>query len=593
MMRTSGQLLLLLTLAGVVGLLLASSASVAGETRIVINWADTIIKSRTETTYQVVVNPMIRRGSPIHDATFAAIKDLGADMVRFVPWLPYPRLGVAELQPPNGNPICAVAPGQENVFLGCPNGVFSSIDFASYGTPTGFCRSFKKSSCNAASSLAAVQKLCLGKASCVVPVDPATFGGDPCYGTVKHLSVQATCTGTRNTTSWDFNLIDPMMEDLMNATSGHSTIINFSTIPEWMFITSYNVTYPDDPNQVFWSYEQGTTLRDPSLREVGDYYKRLVSWYTKGGFTDEFGVMRKSGHYYDIPYWEVLNEVDAEHSMSPEYYTKVYDAIVTSIREVQPNMKFVGMALAGHPEYNWFQYFLNHSNHQAGIPLDWISYHFYAGASSRTDPATYAAFFPQADGFLLEVKYREQIRKVLSPNTKTDLDELGVILPNDNDPNPAPIPDIYWNAAGSMYAYLVFNLALQGIDRVGESQLVGYPTQYPSVSLIDWKTGKPNARYWVLSLLHRYFGIGDELVSTVTEDPINLFAQAYVTASGARRVAIINKTLQPIVATLPGAAQRRLSYVDLSTGYNPPKTITLTSDTFTVTPFAVFLVQLD
>ena len=25
------------------------------------------------------------------------------------------------------------------------------------------------------------------------------------------------------------------------------------------------------------------------MKEVADYYARLLSWYTKGGFTDEFG----------------------------------------------------------------------------------------------------------------------------------------------------------------------------------------------------------------------------------------------------------------------------------------------------------------
>jgi len=30
-----------------------------------------------------------------------------------------------------------------------------------------------------------------------------------------------------------------------------------------------------------------------------------------------------------------------------------------------------------------------------------------------------------------------------------------------------------------------------GIDLAGESQLVGYPTQLPSVSMMDWIDGKP------------------------------------------------------------------------------------------------------
>ena len=45
---------------------------------------------------------------------------------------------------------------------------------------------------------------------------------------------------------------------------------------------------------------------------------------------------------------------------------------------------------------------------------------------------------------------------------------------------------------------------------IGESQLVGYPSQFPSVSMIDWKNGKPNARYWVLSLLKDNFHPGDQ-----------------------------------------------------------------------------------
>ena len=36
-------------------------------------------------------------------------------------------------------------------------------------------------------------------------------------------------------TSWDFSLIDPLVEDFEAATRGHSTIMNFSTIPEWMW----------------------------------------------------------------------------------------------------------------------------------------------------------------------------------------------------------------------------------------------------------------------------------------------------------------------------------------------------------------------
>ena len=99
-----------------------------------VEWSHPVVTSRSAATFQIVVNPPLRPGQPLSAAAYKAVQELGADYVRYVPWLPYPRLGVAELEPP------------------------------------------------------AKQK-----------------------------------------TSWDFSLIDPMMADLMHATAGHSTIVNFST----------------------------------------------------------------------------------------------------------------------------------------------------------------------------------------------------------------------------------------------------------------------------------------------------------------------------------------------------------------------------
>src|SRR5436305_3627489 len=98
--------------------------------------------------------------------------------------------------------------------------------------------------------------------------------------------------------------------------------------------------------------------------------------------------------------------------------------------------------------------------------------------------------------------------------------ELGVILPTDIDEIlamkalPNPIPERYWNAAGALFAYLFVEETKLGIDVIGESQLIGYPTQFPSVSMVNWTSGKPNARFWVLSLLNNSFHIGDRLVAT-------------------------------------------------------------------------------
>ncbi len=63
-------------------------------------WDHVNRESNTTPTLQVVVNPPLRRGTPVHDNAFQTLHDIGADYVRYVPWLPYPRLAVAELEPP-------------------------------------------------------------------------------------------------------------------------------------------------------------------------------------------------------------------------------------------------------------------------------------------------------------------------------------------------------------------------------------------------------------------------------------------------------------------------------------------------------------
>jgi hypothetical protein len=477
--------------------LTAQSPGAAEACKVTVDWNKVTGVSKTTPTLQVVVNPPLRRGSPIHDRVFEGLHDLGADYVRYVPWLPYPKLAVAELEPP--------ADGK---------------------------------------------------------------------------------------TSWDFSLIDPMMEDFMNATAGHSVIINFSTIPQWMWKTNNPVPYPSDPNQVDWHYERGTALVDPSMKQVEDYYGRLVSWYTRGGFRDEYGHEHKSDHHYRINYWEVLNEVDFEHHMSPEFYTHIYDAIAGAIHKVDPGIRFVGMALADPSnEPQFFEYFLNHKNHRPGIPLDMISYHFYASPAADENPDVWQyTFFNQANRFLDTVRYIQAIRERLSPKTETDTDELGAILPGDPQ-GKLPIPNFYWNLCSAMYAYLYGNLANLGVQVAGESQLVGYPSQFPSVSMVNWNTGQPNARFWTLKLLRDNFGPGDKLVHTETSIPY-VYVQAFATPNGGHKLLLANERNRPFEITIPGAAGGTEGYVDHTTGERPPASAHLSSDGLTLRGFGVAVVTL-
>jgi hypothetical protein len=293
----------------------------------------------------------------------------------------------------------------------------------------------------------------------------------------------------------------------------------------------------------------------------------------------------------------VLNEIEFEHKMSPEFYTKLYDAVATAMRKVQPDLKFVGMALAM-PSLNprYFEYFLNSKNHEPGIPLDFISYHFYAVPTPDQTPEVQGyTFFAQADGFLNTVRYVEEIRKRLSPQTSTTIDELGAISADDQgqgEPGHVtkPIPNSYWNLTGAMYAYLFAEMTKMGIDVAGESQLVGYPTQFPSVSMVDWNSGKPNPRFWVLKLLHDNFGPGDKVVELggdiVSRSPY-IYALAVIAKDGQKRVLIVNKSEHSQDVQLLGASGGQMEYIDETTGSGPPKKTPVTSNKITVHGFSV------
>jgi hypothetical protein len=140
-----------------------------------------------------------------------------------------------------------------------------------------------------------------------------------------------------------------MFEDFLNASAGHSPIISFCTQPNWLFKQATPHIYPDDASQSDWRYPVGTEFIDETMAALGDYYGRLFAWYTRGGFTDEYGRKYTSGYAYSWNYTEIFNEVEAEHSMNVQSYTRAYDAVVQGIRRHTNNydMKYVGMALGG------------------------------------------------------------------------------------------------------------------------------------------------------------------------------------------------------------------------------------------------------
>ena len=343
-------------------LFLAAAACAAAQTSTVsVSWSSVLRPLQTVAGFQTVVNPVTTRESPYHDQVYEKIASLGAPYQRYVPWLPYPRLGIAELEPPStGGALCAFvnSGGAGNLWsasLDCGAqgaGVIDGIIFADYGQSTGFCGALTVAPVCTKDVRAQVAALCVGKASCSFVSSDEVLGAAPCADV--RLAVQATCSNksVQTFTYWDFEKLDEGMLDFLAAadSSKRTSIPNFSTIPNWLFNNTDRSYFPDDPLGEVWTYEKGAALVDPTGMELGNYYGRLLAHYIEGGFTDEAGRFIP-GFNLSFSHWEVLNEVNSEHHMTPAFYTICYDAIDAGIKLWAPNgsknMKFFGLGGAG------------------------------------------------------------------------------------------------------------------------------------------------------------------------------------------------------------------------------------------------------
>jgi hypothetical protein len=414
---------------------------------------------------------------------------------------------------------------------------------------------------------------------------------------------------TATETFWDFSCMDDLVTDYYANTAGRHHI-NIGSIPRWMFNVP-PLEVPSDPGASFYAYTDGTRgdlLKDPSGRQFAEYQARIYEWYTKGGFTDELGKYHRSGHHYKIDYWGVENEPDFENRITVEQYTKLYDAVTLAIHKIDPSVHFFAPEVSG-AEIPWAEYFLNPKNHNPdALPIEYFAFHNYVNAPN--DPSTWhAKFFTDpisgptdgvsAKGMEERIKQVMKIRDELSPKTRVIVDEMGtfdIVKPDEeacraNEPYNAFHP-LYWNANGANWAVNFITAERLGLPLISVSQMVGYPTQCPSIAMFDPDTSQPNAHYWVLYLVNENFGPGDKLVKTdsSTEDVV---AQAAITRAG-RKILLVNTTDNSIDVDLARAyksAGAHLEVVDQKSGEQAPRHENLNAKRVTLAPFAVAVVS--
>ena len=151
-----------------------------------VNYTNTLYTLKTSPTFQIVLSPLLTQVSPIYDNVYKMLSNLSdVKYVRYSSWYPYPHYGLPQLYPPSSKYLCTHLNGDANnnnwtTSIECPdNSSIKSIDFVSWGNPTGSCGDFKIGDCNSNNALNVTKELCLNKHSCSIP------GNCTCNGKFK------------------------------------------------------------------------------------------------------------------------------------------------------------------------------------------------------------------------------------------------------------------------------------------------------------------------------------------------------------------------------------------------------------------------
>ena len=436
------------------------------------------------------------------------------------------------------------------------------------------------------------------------------------------------CAKLEEKGAWDFDLMDGVMEDFMAASGNASVIVDIETSPSWMWKGSNSTTLacanstsieaPVGPRTRCPYYGLPTEPRSGDWEEIATYFKRVGDWYTQGGFTDEEGRFRASGHHYKIDRWEILNEVNhpREHDFTPQGYIDFYDTqirVMTSNGAKAPGAKWLGPSLGGVNPNSAKQWFgpsgiLNASmHHPASTPVDGISFHVYAGCHNNT-AAGMEYGFTTTDERISSIPVVAQLRDQLRPDAELHLTESGILC---NSPRWCDVNNYtcwyrnyssaYWTASAGqwLYQFLTFAQAAD-LDSIAQSQILGYPYRFDKLSgewpcgtMVDWEdtnTGL-NAKLWVEVALLESVSRPFSYCEATSSDPSLVYAQTLRSSKG-RVLVLINKSHQPVSVRLPAELSGRAALViDERTENTPARRETVSAGSMELGGFATVIVQ--
>ena len=145
--------------------------------------------------------------------------------------------------------------------------------------------------------------------------------------------------------AWDFAALNTLVNNVF--ASGQQPLMNIKYAPDWQWTCATPQT------------GQAGTIKDMTFQAYADYMARLVNYYNKGSMTTENGtvITNPSGVSHRITYWEPWNEPDLNNEtpcapttgngLTPSEYVIMWNAVTTSMLQVDASLKFVGPATAG------------------------------------------------------------------------------------------------------------------------------------------------------------------------------------------------------------------------------------------------------
>jgi hypothetical protein len=134
------------------------------------------------------------------------------------------------------------------------------------------------------------------------------------------------------------------------------------------------------------------------------------------------------------------------------------------------------------------------------------------------------------------------------------MDEVGILLGCGGVPGQNTVDLLsggnataWWNIQSMIWAFWIGELGAAGVDMVGASQFVGWPgtlfqpaNNCAEMSLVDWRTGLGNARFWTMKMLIDGMGHDDKHIldtnvsATTNGGSGNVYARGFAAAPGTR-----------------------------------------------------------